>query len=123
MPERFGSTLRRHRRQAGKTLGDLARLLGISIVYVSDVERGNRRPLSNARILKAAGFLGADPGHLIRAADRERGFIEYDMARAGELEADVVGGLMSGLARGGISNSQLEGIKKILRDGETDDGD
>ena len=122
MAERFGTALRRHRREAGKTLGDLARLLGVSIVYISDVERGNRRPLSNERILKIAEFLGVKPRHLIKAADRERGFIEYDMAEASELEADVVSGLVGGLARGGVSTSQLQRIQSILRNREVGDG-
>lgn len=122
MAERFGTALRRHRREAGKTLGDLARLLGVSIVYISDVERGNRRPLSNERILKIAEFLGVKPRYLIKAADRERGFIEYDMAEASELEADVVSGLVGGLARGGVSTSQLQRIQSILRNREVGDG-
>lgn len=121
MPERFGEALRRHRRKAGKTLGDVARLLGVSVVYVSDVERGNRNPLGNERILKAAQFVGADPAPLIEMADRERGFIEYDITKARPLEADVVGGLVSGLARGGVTDRQLHDIQRILKGDE--DGD
>jgi transcriptional regulator with XRE-family HTH domain len=121
MPERFGDALRRLRRNAGKTLSDLAKLLGVSIVYVSDVERGNRRPLSNERILKAARFLHADAAPLIAAADRERGFIEYDISKARPLEANVVGGLVSGLARGGVTDDQLHEIQRILQGDEDDD--
>jgi transcriptional regulator with XRE-family HTH domain len=121
MPERFGEALRRQRRKAGKTLGDLARLLGVSVVYVSDVERGNRRPLSNERILRVADFLDADPTPLIDMAARERGVIEYDITKARPLEADVVGGLVSGLARGGVTDKQLHEIQRILTGGE--DGD
>ena len=73
MPERFGDTLRRTRQEAEKTLGDVARLLGVSVVYVSDVERGNRRPFSNERILKVARLLEADPAPLIAAADVAEG--------------------------------------------------
>lgn len=114
-PEPFGDALRRLRREAGRTLSDLASLLGVSIVYVSDVERGNRKPLGNERILKVAQFLGADPTPLIEAANRERGFIEYDITNASSLEADVVGGLVSGLARGGVSDDQLHQIRAILK--------
>ena len=121
MPERFGEALRRQRRKAGKTLGDLARLLGVSVVYVSDVERGNRRPLSNERILRVADFLDTDPTPLIDMAARERGVIEYDITKARPLEADVVGGLVSGLARGGVTDKQLHEIQRILTGGE--DGD
>jgi transcriptional regulator with XRE-family HTH domain len=114
MPDHFGDLLRKLRRQADKTLGDLARLLGVSVVYVSDVERGNRKPFDNQRIIRIAKFLNADPTALIEAADRERGFIEYDIRKARPLEADVVGGLVAGLARGGVTDEQLQNIKMIL---------
>ncbi len=116
MPERFGDALRKQRRNAEKTLGDVARLLGVSVVYVSDVERGNRRPFRNERILKIAKFIQADPTPLIAAADVERGVIEYDITKAKPLEVDVVGGLVSGLARGGVTDDQLQRIKTILKD-------
>ena len=116
MPERFGEALRRARRNAEKTLGDVAKLLDVSVVYVSDVERGNRRPFGNERILKVAKFVKADPAPLIAAAIAERGVIEYEIAKAKPLEAAVVGGLVSGLARGGVTDDQLHKIKKILKD-------
>jgi len=112
---RFGEVLRRERRAASKTLGDVSRLLGVSVVYLSDIERGNRRPLHTERILKVAEFLGTDAGSLIRAAQVERGVIEYNISNARPIEADVVGGLVSGLARGGVTDAQLEGIQRILK--------
>ena len=123
MPERFGDALRKTRRNAKKTLGDVAKLLGVSVVYVSDVERGNRRPFSNERILKIARFVTADPTPLIGAANAERGVIEYDITKAKPLEIAVVGGLVSGLARGGITDDQLEKIKKILKIPTIDDNE
>ena len=121
MPERFGDLLRKQRRKADKTLGDVAKMLGVSVVFLSDVERGNRKPLGNERILKIADFLGQDPAPLMEAADLERGFIEYDIRKASPLEADVVGGLVAGLARGGVSDEQLHNIQKILKGGDDAD--
>lgn len=118
MAERFGDALRKARQDAERTLGDVARLLGKSVVYVSDVERGNRRPFNNARIIKVAKFLNADPAPLISAADVERGVIEYDISKAKPLEAEVVGDLVSGLARGGVTRDQLKQIRTILKDSE-----
>jgi transcriptional regulator with XRE-family HTH domain len=121
MSQRFGDALRRARRKGGKTLSDLAGLLGVSIVYVSDVERGNRKPLSSDRILKAARFLQIDPAPLLIAAAKERGVIEYEISKARPLEAEVVGGLVSGLARGGVTDDQLRGIQQILNSDTEDD--
>ncbi len=118
MTERFGDALRRARQNAGKTLGDVARLLEVSVVYVSDVERGNRRPFGNERILRLAKFLNVDSAPLIAAADIEKGVIEYDISSAKPLEAAVVGDLVSGLARGGVTDDQLEQIREILKDSE-----
>ena len=118
MPERFGDALRKTRQSAGRTLGDVAKLLEVSIVYVSDVERSNRRPFGNERILKIAKLLKTDPGPLISAAIVERGVIEYDITKAKPLEATVVGDLVSGLARGGVTDEQLEKISSILKDSE-----
>jgi|ERR1700692_3339414 transcriptional regulator with XRE-family HTH domain len=123
MAERFGDLLRRLRRKADKTLGDVARELGVSIVYLSDVERSNRKPFTNERLIKLATFLEADAETLIEAADKEKGIIEYDIRRASPLQADVVGGLVAGLARGGVSDEQLKSIRTILNEqrGENDD--
>jgi transcriptional regulator with XRE-family HTH domain len=118
--KRFGELLRDARRKAGKTLGDVARLLGISVVYLSDVERGNRKPFGRDRVLAIAEFLQTNPGELLRAASRERGFIEYDITKARPLEADVVGGLVAGLARGGITDDELHKIQTILKRGENE---
>ena len=113
---RFGELLRQFRQEAEKTLGDIARLLDVSAVYVSDVERGNRKPFSRERIVRIADFLHRDPGPLLEAADREKGVIEYDIKNASPLEAEVVGGLVTGLARGGISKKKLNRINDILKE-------
>ena len=118
MSERFGDALRKARQNAEKTLGDVAKLLDVSVVYISDVERGNRRPFSNERIIKIAKFFKADPAPLIAAADVERGVIEYEITKAKPLEAAVVGDLVSGLARGGVTDDQLQKIQEILKDSD-----
>ena len=115
--QRFGEMLRDARRKADKTLGQVARVLGVSVVYLSDVERGNRKPMTEDRIIKTAEFLEiADASELLKAAIRERGFIEYDLKQASPLEAHVVGDLVTGLARGGISEEKLLSIQKILEE-------
>lgn len=63
----FGAYLRGLREEQGKSLTSLARHLGVSVTYASDVERGTRPPLAEARIDKASAFLEVDAFHL-RAA-------------------------------------------------------
>ena len=119
MAQRFGEVLRRLRRKSDKTLGDLADELRVSAVYVSDVERGNRKPFATERIIRIAQYLGEDPREMLEAADRERGVIEYDISNGTPLEAKVVGELVTGLARGGITEEKLREIQEILK--ETDE--
>src|SRR5690606_34136955 len=86
----FGETLRRCREQAKKTMGALARELGVSPAYLSDVERGNRPPLVEERLKKAARFLDVEPETLIAAAVAERGTIRLNADRGEhQLEAGV----------------------------------
>ena len=92
-------------------------MLDVSTVYLSDVERGNRKPFMRERILKIAAFLEVNASELLKAADRERGVIEYDLKNASSpLEAEVVGGLVTGLARGGFSKTKLLKIQDILKE-------
>ena len=114
MPNEFGALLRKLRRAADKTLGEIAKVAGVSIVYLSDVERGNRSPFSTDRILNIAGELKTDPLPLIEAADRDRGVIEYDLKTAAPLQAGVVSDLVAGLQRGGVTDEQLLKIQEIL---------
>ena len=114
----FGDALRKARQSADKTLGDVARLLDVSIVYVSDVERGNRRPFNNERIIKIAEFIETDPAPLIAAADVDHGVIKYEIIDDKPLEAAVVGNLVSGLARGGVTDVQLRKIRDVLENSD-----
>lgn len=108
---RFGVALRKARMKAGKSLGDLARHLGVSVVYLSDVERSRRSPLANARILQACDFLNADPAELLTAAIEDRGKFDLDVADY----PDVALKLLSGLARGRRSDETYRKLLEVLR--------
>jgi transcriptional regulator with XRE-family HTH domain len=64
----FGQAVREARRRAGKTLADVGSYLGLSIPYLSEVERGTRAPLAPEKISLLASFLGADFRTLLQAA-------------------------------------------------------
>lgn len=67
----FGPLLRGLRSRAGLTLRDLATFLGVSVPYLSDVERGARGPLRPETIAQAARRLGGFQRDLQRAAERD----------------------------------------------------
>jgi transcriptional regulator with XRE-family HTH domain len=72
MQNEFGKLLRAERKQEGHPLRVIAAHLGVSVSYLSDVERGRRDPLTLERIYKVAEFLNQDPFSLIEAALRSK---------------------------------------------------
>lgn len=81
MANEFGQMLRKLREGAKVSLGQLARTLGVTTPYLSDVELGRRGPLTKERIDQAAGVLKLDNGmrrELEQAAAESRGYFELD---------------------------------------------
>lgn len=79
MANEFGSLLRQLRESASVSMGQLARFLGVSTPYLSDVERGRRAPLTESRIHEASSFLrlsSQDGEKLLAAAAGSKGFFE-----------------------------------------------
>lgn len=109
---RFGELLRKSRSAVGKTLGDVARHLGVSIPYVSDVERGARAPWDEKRIRSVAAFLGVVPDDLLAAAAESRGAIELDASRASPTKREVGIALMRGWPD--WSDDDLSALKAFL---------
>lgn len=64
----FGRVLRAARLGSALSLRQIARAINVSVTYLSDVERGERPPLSWERIATVARVLGADERVLTNAA-------------------------------------------------------
>jgi transcriptional regulator with XRE-family HTH domain len=71
-PMTFGEQLKQARVAAGLTQTALSRSLGVSVPYLSDVERGNRPALTLERARAAAESLGA-PWLVDRALEERLG--------------------------------------------------
>jgi transcriptional regulator with XRE-family HTH domain len=68
---RFGAVVQRLRQQKGWSLADLGKLVKLSPVYLSILERGRNIP-SLTVILRLARALGADAGEMIREVAASR---------------------------------------------------
>jgi transcriptional regulator with XRE-family HTH domain len=66
--ERFGLNLRRSRRRAGLSQGDLAELLGVSRAAISPLERGLRLPRIDT-ILKFVAGMNVSPCVLLEGME------------------------------------------------------
>ena len=79
----LGTRLRETRIAAGLTLHALARGLGVSAPFLSDVEHG-RRALTERRIRDAAAVMSVDPARLLDAT------FPRDSVRALENDSDLL---------------------------------
>lgn len=115
----FGTTLRAMREAAEKSLRDLANAVGVSAVYISDVERGKRNPPQEDKLRKIADFLHIDFQNLEELAIRDRKRVELDIddGRGPVSEAAFA------LARkwSTLTDEQAEEIIKICNKGVSND--
>ena len=79
MSEAFGPFLRSIREKLGKTMRQVADLLGVSVVYISDIERGRRNPPSEDKIRAIAKFFQMPPDDLLEKAAEDRGKVELEL--------------------------------------------
>ena len=82
----FGQRLRAARREAGKTLKQLAEALGVSAVYVSAVERGRKAPPDTAKLQKIAEFLGLPPAVVQMWADEQDGYVRLPLGKSKRMD-------------------------------------
>ena len=112
MSQEFGRKFRRWRKEAGLTMGDVARRLELSIPYISDIERGTRPPPRPELLEKAARIIGQDPHDVFIAAAQSRG--RYELSATPTPKHQEVG---ASLLRSweGLSPEKLEEIERVLK--------
>src|SRR5690242_4699424 len=111
--EAFGSLLRAIREDRGKSMSALARHVGVSPSYISEVEQCRRAPLTRDKILQAAEFLNTDPLPLVRAALEWNGILELNVDRC-SMKGKEIGAYLA-LGWEHLSEKDLEAIGKIIR--------
>lgn len=113
MQRKFGDLLRERRKASGKTMLEVSEFLGISVPYLSDVERGQRSPFAVERIQMLADFLGADARALVDAAAASRGHVVLDVSAEDPAEKAA---LATSLARAwpALTDDVLRRIRKII---------
>lgn len=80
----FGKLLKSVRVTRGLRLKDIADAMDVSIAYISDLERGNRRALGIETVKVLAGLFDLTSNEVIalaRASIRERGVAELAVAK------------------------------------------
>lgn len=114
MATEFGALFRRIREDLGISMGQVARHLGVSVPYVSDVELGKRAPFTNEKIISAGLLFKINPLQLLKAAGESRGFFEIRPVTA--MHATVGAALARRFED--LSSEQLERIGRIVEEDE-----
>jgi len=85
--KKFGDNVKRYRRRADLTQGEVADLADMHDTALSLIERGFRQPRADS-VAKIAGALGVDPGDLFEGIEWRPDELGYGrfMPEAGERE-------------------------------------
>jgi transcriptional regulator with XRE-family HTH domain len=116
MAKLFGGLLRDARESAGKSMGQLARHLDVTVPYLSDVERGNRPPLVDARIVAAATFLNTDPEPLLKAAAGARNAFQLNATNMSPEERQVGAMLARQWNEKQLSQTKIDKLLQLLKE-------
>jgi transcriptional regulator with XRE-family HTH domain len=109
--------LRRERKERHMTLGDLAKKLGLSVPYLSQIETGTK-PVKDSlvdKVVRELGLIGNDVNELRRAAALSVN--EYAIRLKSEASAEdkvLAAALASGFAR--LSATKKEELRRIMED-------
>ena len=111
--------MRKQRKLAGLTLGGLAKAVGVSTSYISDLEHGRRAPLKTEQILRIARALDCDPEGLLVAAAAARGEVTVSSKDSQRMNLAI------GFARAldHMSPEQVEAMRKIIAESAKGEGD
>lgn len=113
----FGKMLRRERKERQMTLGDLAKKLGFSVPYLSQIETGTK-PVQDSFVEKAIrelGLIGDDVNELRRAAALSA--TEFAIRLKDGASADdrvLASALATGFAR--LPREKKEELRRIMED-------
>jgi transcriptional regulator with XRE-family HTH domain len=106
----FGGELRRLRRQAGRSLAELADVLG--------VERGPKNPPSPNNIRRLLVFLGQESefGKMLYLAAKARQSVEIPVDDKSKQVTDMLVALARRCDEGSLTDDVVEEIRKILEE-------
>lgn len=105
----FGQTLRAVREAAGLTQTAVAAQLGVSTVYVSDVERDRRAPFHGERLRELTTLLGVPDDRLFVAALRTSGRLILEVTTPEQ--AEIAAALATAWP---LPAEQLEALAELL---------
>lgn len=119
--ESFASFIRRHRIACGKTMGQVARELGITVVYYSEVEAGRKPAFPDKKVdySELAKILKSTEPVIKKVAEIDREKRQFlKMFECDHSTADLAVAFGRRLSKNDLSSKQIDKIRKILNEGE-----
>jgi transcriptional regulator with XRE-family HTH domain len=109
----YGEMLRELRQESGVTQQQLATVLGVTDVFISDVELSQRTPMSSEKSILVCKFFGVDPMPLLLASGKGRG--RYDLAIGTTSQEDLDVGAEIARAWYELSTKQIEQVGDYMK--------
>ena len=69
---KLGDLLHMERRRRKMNLREVSNAVGLSPIYISEIETGKKIPLNGESLIKLARFYGLDPAELTRTAFQDK---------------------------------------------------
>jgi len=93
----FGPTIRLLRQAKGISLREMARQLGVSPAFLSQIEAGRQHKIPKARIVQVAEMLGVSEGYLLGTARQVHPDLIKFLSETPEAAEFMVAAMKSGL--------------------------
>lgn len=107
----FGPTIRLLRQAKGISLRELARQLGVSPAFLSQIEAGRQHKIPRARIVQVAEMLGVSEGYLLGTARQMHPELMKFMSETPEAAEFMLAAM-----RGGLDAQDFTQLREIIAD-------
>jgi PTS system nitrogen regulatory IIA component len=107
----FGPTIRLLRQAKGISLRELARQLGVSPAFLSQIEAGRQHKIPRARIVQVAEMLGVSEGYLLSTARQMHPELMKFMSETPEAAEFMIAAM-----RGGLEGEDFTQLREIVAD-------
>ncbi len=107
----FGPTIRLLRQAKGISLRELARQLGVSPAFLSQIEAGRQHKIPRARIVQVAEMLGVEEGYLLSTARQMHPELLKFMSETPEAAEFMIAAM-----RGGLAAEDFTQLREIVAD-------
>ena len=113
----FGPTIRLLRQAKGISLREMARQLGVSPAFLSQIEAGRQHKIPRARIVQVADMLGVSEGYLLGTAKQVHPDLMKFLSETPEAAEFMVTAMRSGMIAQDFTNLREIVLDKKMRAG------